>query len=229
MGKRGPRRQYDLDQILDAAMVVVLDKGIDGLTVARLAKELSAAPSALYRYAPGGKEEILVGLQERAIDALSEEMAQLAALPTPGGLAKEATALLRVLRVFTAYLRQRDAAPERHRLIDAFLSAPDPVLSEPHALAINQRLGAVLAVGTETLDDAVAVGALTAGDSLQRAHVLWAGMHGLDHFYKRDRIQPESLRVSTLQRVFCEVTLLGMGAPKLSLAGALDALYQPHP
>jgi AcrR family transcriptional regulator len=228
MGKRGPRRQYDLDQILDAAMVVVLANGIDGLTVARLAQELSAAPSALYRYAPGGKEEILVGLQERAIDALSAEMAHMAALSTPEDLSEEATALLRVLRVFTAYLRQRAAAPERHRLIDAFLSAPDPVLSETQALAINQRLAAVLAVGTQTLDDAVAEGALSPGDSLQRAHVLWAGMHGLDHFYKRDRIQPPSLQVQTLQRVFCEVTLRGMGAQD-ALNAALNALYQPQP
>ena len=74
------------------------------------------------------------------------------------------------------------------------------------------------------LEDAAAHGALSAGDAMVRTHLLWATLHGLDHFRKRDRIQPEALKTQALEIAAYRVTLRGWGAPESDLECALQLL-----
>ena len=75
------------DHILDHAASIVLEDGLDALTMERLAQALGVATSALYRTF-SGRAALLAGLQVRAIAALAAEVdAALAASPrggTPG-------------------------------------------------------------------------------------------------------------------------------------------------
>ncbi|MFT7579966.1 MAG: AcrR family transcriptional regulator, partial [Myxococcota bacterium] len=61
MDRRAQRRETRKQEMLDAAMGIVLDEGIEALTIARIAARLDAAVGALYRYFPG-KEALIVGL-----------------------------------------------------------------------------------------------------------------------------------------------------------------------
>jgi hypothetical protein len=47
--------------------------------------------------------------------------------------------------------------------------------------------------------------------------VLWAALHGLDHFRKRDRIQPVELRVAALELELYRGLLLGWGADRTAV------------
>lgn len=62
---RGPRAQLSADAIVQAAIAMADAQGLEGLTMAALAKKLHAAPMALYRHVPG-KTELIELMSERA-------------------------------------------------------------------------------------------------------------------------------------------------------------------
>ena len=218
-------------------MAIVVDEGLDSLTVAGIAKRLDAAVGSLYRYFPG-KDALIVGLQERAIRDFHEFLdARLDA--TRSALAEDAKTpmghILTVLVAFSAYLDDCAADPSRHRLLDAFLSSPSPVLPDEHARAVDQVLEPLLAAISSPIDDAVAAGVLAPGNSRVRTYVAWAAVHGLDHLRKRDRILALELRVPHLFDETFTALLHGWGAPSEVVMAAiarratidLDALTRP--
>jgi AcrR family transcriptional regulator len=222
VGKRGPQRQLSDDAICAAALELISVDGLAALSMGSLARQLGASASGLYRYF-ASKEDILVALQERAIRHYATHLnaAIEAASIRSATLPPDAAALANVIVAFGQYLRHAHESPAEHRMIDAFLSAPQPILSDTGARAVAEVLSSVEAMCARTLDAAVAAGALSAADSRRRTHLLWAALHGLDHFRKRDRIQPETLRVGQLQRDLFSAMLAGFGAPDIALDLAL--------
>ncbi|MFT7583016.1 MAG: AcrR family transcriptional regulator [Myxococcota bacterium] len=222
MGKRGPRRQLSDDAICVAALDIISVDGLGALSMGSLARQLGASASGLYRYFDS-KEALLVALQERAIrrysDSLQAELSRT--VPSRAELPLKAAALATVVVAFGRFLRHAGESPAEHRMIDAFLSSPTPTLSDTAALAVAEALHSVEALCAAALDAAVAAGALTPGDSRRRTLLLWAALHGLDHFRKRDRIQPEGLRVGQLERDLFAAMLAGFGAGKDPLQQAL--------
>ena len=73
------RRQKKLDELLDAALELVAEEGLDGLTVSALAKRMEWTKGAMYRYFRG-KHELVSALNRRVIDAWTEEVEAVVAL-----------------------------------------------------------------------------------------------------------------------------------------------------
>ncbi len=181
-------------------MDIVTTEGAAALTIARLASRMDASVGGLYRYFPS-KETILIALQERAITSFAEV---LAAAASEAGDSVE-----RLRAVFRAYLGHATTHPEEHRLIVEFLSLARPILSDEEARRVNTSIRALTDTCTTWLDEAVAEGRLQPGDSTQRVHIAWALVHGLDHFRRRDRIQPASLKTSALLEAAFDALLRG--------------------
>lgn len=66
--QRGPRREYSLDQVLDAALAIADADGIDAVTMPAVAASLGLTAMSLYRYV-GSKDTLVLLLQERATGA----------------------------------------------------------------------------------------------------------------------------------------------------------------
>jgi AcrR family transcriptional regulator len=224
MVRRGPRPRFGLSQIQEIAKAIILEVGLDGLTMNLLAKRLGTSPSSLYRYYPS-KEAILVALQVEAIGEIEDELlSRLAAFDREQSASPDVRtdALKRCLLAFDVYARGGEEGATREGLIDAFLSQPKPFLSVIQAQEVNRRLSRVLALCVRVLDKAVDAGALEAGDNEQRSHLLWASLHGLGQFKKRDRIQPEKLRAQALKRALYRSVFQGFGASKGDLQKVLE-------
>ncbi len=182
-------------------MELIETEGLEAVTIAALARRIDASVGGMYRYYPS-KEAIFVALQHRAIAGFGDYLE---------GVLQEAGAdpLERIRVAFGAWHRHAERAPSTHRLLDSFMSAPGPYLSEEDAKAVNASLAPVLERLAELFAEAVEAGALRPGDAQQRTHVVWAAMHGLDHFRKRDRLSPEALQVPALRDALFEATLAG--------------------
>jgi AcrR family transcriptional regulator len=222
MGRRDERREERRNLLLDSAMEILAEGGVEALTIPRLAQRMDASVGGLYRYFPS-KEAIFVALQERAIDAFAT--LQEDAIARADRRAAEATpaiqSLARVIAAFHALLDLATEAPTQHALVDAFLSAPSPTLSDAQARDIEAYLTPVLTRCAAQLETASASGALSVADGMVRTHLLWAALHGLSHFRKRDRIQPDTLRVSALAPALLEGLLVGWGASHTEVQSAL--------
>lgn len=219
--KRKVRHDKKRQKLLDEAMALVVADGIEGLTIARLANRIGGSVGALYRYFES-KEELVFGLQEMAIlDFRGYLEARVEEHHAPAGTAPRVALLARLMVVVTAYVDHAAVSREMHRLVDHFLSTPEAVLSDTDAKAITERvIGPILELVSGLIDRAVAEGALAPGDAHQRTHLAWACMHGLDHFRKRDRINPTHLQLKSLLPVAVRTLLSGWGANAADLDAA---------
>lgn len=222
---RQRRRTSRRHQLLDAAWALAGAEGLEAVTMARLAASIDASVGGLYRYFPS-KEAIFVALQEQAIASFAGAQRDALERLKPRLLTADprAAALARVITATVVYLLEADASPVRHRLIDTFLSAQTPLLDDAQARQVDDALQPLLGRCAELLTEATtsATPALAAGDAMTRTHVLWASLHGLDHFRKRDRIQPPDLQVDMLTQETLRALLTGWGAEPHHVEEALD-------
>jgi AcrR family transcriptional regulator len=63
---RGPRQSLTADQVVEAAIQLADEQGLDAVTVRSVAQAVGASPMSVYTYVPGGKSELL----ELMIDAV---------------------------------------------------------------------------------------------------------------------------------------------------------------
>jgi AcrR family transcriptional regulator len=206
------------DHILDHAASIVLEDGLDALTMERLAQALGVATSALYRTF-SGRAALLAGLQVRAIAALAAEVdAALTAAPRGG------TPAVRALGRVLAALRPFAFAPERGAawlpLVDASLSAPEATLDDAALAEVEAVLAPLLTRVTEAIEAAAQAGALAPGDAAVRTRVAWATLHGLHHLRRRDRVEPPARRSAVVVAAALDGLFLGWGAKPRAWAAA---------
>lgn len=220
--KRKKKHVARREEMLDVAMALLVEDGVDALTMPRLAKRLDAGVGALYRYFPG-KQELMVALQKRALVGFGAFVRTFVddALVGASASSSEVAAVARVVAAARAYRAHAEAQPVAHLLMDAMMSDPRPLLTLDEAADVNETLAPVLEGVGRLLEDAVAGGVLSPGDTARRVHVLWAGVHGLDHFAKRDRMQPEALKSAHLLAEMLRALLVGWGADPARVEAAL--------
>lgn len=224
-GRRAARREAKREEVLEAAIGLVREDGLGGLTAVRLATALGCAPGAIYRYFDG-LPGVLVALQEQAITQLAREIGEATAASRAAEAKRPSrdprrAALRHLLVALRPVVDGATREPTRHRLIDELLSRPEEVLATEQLRAVNAVLAPLLEQVAGLFEEAVTAGALTAGDADVRTRLVWAATHGLDHFRKRDRGEPTRLRVDRLRPELLRTLLVGWGAPVELLKGLL--------
>jgi len=213
-------------QTLEAAMRIVLEEGPDQLTIVRLAKEIGASVGGLYRYFPS-KEALIFELQKQSIaefDAFqSDTIAKVEAAAE--GADTDVAVLAQVVAAFIAYPAHRTHDEQRHGLLTAFLTTPRKVLSDEKATQIQESISPLLERCVRRMVAATEAGAM-AQKEVPPAYTLWAALHGLDDFRKRDRVQPAALQVRSLLPDMLETFLVGWGADRVKARSAVALTLQ---
>ena len=178
------------------------------MTIAAVAARIGASVGGMYRYFPH-KQAIFLALQQRSIEALDRFLAdRLASV-------RDRPALDGLRAAFDTWPEFRQAAPTHHRLLDEFLSMPGRALDDASAWAVHERLEVILGRIAEVVRRGVEEGALAPGDAAGRTYQMWAALHGLGHFAKRDHLQPRALRVETLHEQLFATFVGAWAQPKL--------------
>lgn len=225
--KRALAHETRRQELLDAARALVAEGGLTGLTVHALARKLGVAVGGLYRYVPG-KSGLLVLLQEEALASLAAEVAAAVDASRLGAAHRQeacprAAALGHLLAALGPILAGPHLDPVRHRLLDELLSSPEALLEGDDLERVNGALRPLLGRFEALLHEAALAGALAPGAADERTRLLWAGVHGLSHFRKRDRAEPARLRVDRLAPALLRTLLVGFGADPAVVDAALRA------
>lgn len=226
--RRQKRRDEKREQILETAFFLIERNGVEALTMPRLASRLKCAVGALY-LTFSSKSALLVALQEQAIAALSSEVAEAVEASKDhfgkhdSGGTRARAALAHLAAAVDTVVRLPQRSPARHRLVDELLSTHETVLSQEELEAVNAALAGLMEQVTTLLRDAQEAGALAPGDNDVRARLLWAAIHGLGHFRKRDRGEPIELRTPRLVEAMMETLLRGWGASEEALVFRVDS------
>ncbi|MEO3794115.1 TetR/AcrR family transcriptional regulator [Nonomuraea sp. B10E15] len=130
---RQRRRGHDPESVLSIAVSVFNERGYDGTSMEDLARALGVTKSAIYHHVPG-KEQLLGRALDRALDGLSEMVADERAASGPAierlewVVRQSVRILVDRLPYVTLLLRVRgnsrteQVALERRREFDAFIS-----------------------------------------------------------------------------------------------------------
>ena len=171
---------------------------------------MGGSVGGLYRYYPS-KEAIYAALQLRALDAFDTHLHAR----VPGELSHHhrREALGRVIQYAESWSTFRREEPHLFTVLDQFLSSPHHALDTEGRALVDDRLAPILGRMGTLLDTAVQQGALKPGCSRERTQLLWAAMHGIEHFRKRLG-EGNAEDIGGLRRAMLSTLLNGWGATR---------------
>lgn len=215
---RQRRRRDNLQRLLDTAMAIIVDSGFGGLSMARLADAADYTPGALYRYFRN-KDAIVSALVTQVI---SDAGATLALRAAPDEAAPPSAHLRHLIGLATDWLKLSQDQPHRFALVSMMLASPQLVLEHPDdvrpAFAAVQR---VLAPVVGALSAAETSGAVSSGNAVDRAILLFAGAQGVLQLGKTAAHAPALIDVPRLYEAMVASLLAGWGAPADTLQDAI--------
>lgn len=149
---------------VDAAMGLFAEHGYRGVTLRSLARELGVSPMTPYRYFEN-KEELFAMVRTEAFRRFAD-----AQRDASSGIEDPEDALRMLGRAYVSFALDE---PDAYHIMFELLQAPAGTYPE---LEVEQgRAFSYLHAAIETLIEA----GLMEGNALQRAHFLWAQVHGL--------------------------------------------------
>jgi AcrR family transcriptional regulator len=224
-GKRAERRAFRREEILQTALVLVAEGGLDAVTTTELARRTGAALGALYRFFPS-KAAVIAALQRQALHDLHADLVQATTTASnhaaPQGPRVQALAAL--VAIADVVFGEPRAHPPRFRLIDEALSRAEVVHDAVDAAALEASLQPLLALAHERVVVFAAVDEKVRRDELERfSFALWAALHGVTHFIKRDRLVSANHASARVATTTVRLLLRGLGATNDEISAAWAA------
>lgn len=222
---RAERRALRTEEILTTAQQLIEEGGLAALTTTELARRNGAALGALYRFFPN-KQAVIAALQAQAMAQLKDELTaardRARALP----LSSPAKLWAPIIALADVWFAEAARHPARFRLIDEILSSPQIVYADADARRLEEGAQALLGLVRSCVDDVV-VGGFGGGTSAavrRFPFALWAALHGVSHFTKRDRIVEADHRAASVAASLLVLLLKGLGAADDDLSAAFAAV-----
>jgi len=180
-GRRQRNRLARRDQYLRAAMRIVSDDGVERLTMQRMADDLDCAVGTIYTYFES-KDALLSELQRLALDRISESYRVLRERVDPQ-LDERATdeveaALARVILGLRFWVSTAEVYPDESNLFRS-LTTRRTKMSPDEAVRMLPSAWQLFALGSEVVQDAQDVGALSPGRAGERMVTAAAALGGV--------------------------------------------------
>lgn len=206
--RRERKRMLKTRLILDTALQLVVEGGIDALTIHAIARQLDWAVGATYRYFPS-KDALFTALQCRVISEYRQDLFHLLERYEE----TQADPLGCLVLTACHYDHYLSRHPGHLRLISLALSDSKQHLPDELGLKVIVETYPVLERLGADFERAIRLGVLSAANASDRTFVYWTAVHGVLNMKKIERFQPEQfdnkrLFINTLISLFT-----GWGAP----------------
>jgi AcrR family transcriptional regulator len=169
--RRQRRHRETRQEIVAAASRIVIESGVEHLTVREIARRTDFTPSALYRYFEGGRPEILLAIVSSNLEVLEGHLARVS---------EDLPPTERIVAMGDAYLRFTHEHPREAGLLFDSVTAIEPEDMAKPAETFLAPTG-VYRLLESALRDGIADGTFRIGedDLVFVMHGTWALVHGL--------------------------------------------------
>lgn len=220
-------RQKDIkaEALVDTAMAIIAKEGLEGLTLARVAKELGLVTTAIYRYF-ASKDALLAALHRRAIHTVHERFrSELQRWDERSKrMSDDTRALAKIVATARFYVSLPEKMPEAFRLFALMLADPRPLVDDESAIASIPVVAGFIGDASSLFVEAERVKAIEPGMQLARTAMFWATLHGLTQLAKLRRLAPESPTPLAVADQATLTLLRGMGATDVGIRRAIRAV-----
>lgn len=158
------------EQILSAARSLLFSRGLEGISVNRIAKLAELGPATLYTYFRG-RDEIIVNLTVEGLNLLKARVSEAIgkAGPFPDGLKK----------IAAAYLEFSSKQSDYFSVINYFISSPNQVLPAKLKEKVDRRGEEILSLIGELVEKGAGSGEFKKVDPIKFSLMYWGGLHGM--------------------------------------------------
>jgi AcrR family transcriptional regulator len=206
------------------AFDLVIEGGLEALTIHRLARELDYTPGALYRYFPS-KGAVLAELQRHSLEvihiSLKDHLAQEMTRPDVQEMTEKEQSLFQILAITIHYGGFLKTLPHHIKMITHLFGDPRTLMSDDDLARSAPAFTDLLSEVDGYIETAVKAKAIKGGVARQRALMLWSTVQGLLLLEKHTRIQTLSADIQYLCRELVFSLLLGWGASRVAVTEAL--------
>lgn len=216
---RQRRRAKRIRSIKDQALNLVVEDGVEGFSVNKLAGRVDLTPGALYRYFDG-RDEILASIQQEVLEGFDRYL---------GAVAEEfaeESSLSQFVVICRGYMALERLQTERFKLIAHLVAFPEPIFDDEVMGPVLELVLRMLGRVSVALEGAVEAGQLNDGDSLRRAVVAWSSVQAIVERRKLARLMPETFSPESLADELLETLIVGWGASREDASAALSAPAQ---
>lgn len=220
-GRRARTRLRRHRTYLRSALSIVVDEGLEALTMARLADEADAAVGTVYTYFPS-KAALVAEVQREAIETLGRSylLGRAKLDERLGGVDDDEAALTRLAGFVRFWIAAFDAFPQEARL-NAMLLAQPTGMELADAARVAPAALRLLDEAADCYDAAVVAGALSPADSTERVVTLAAAVTGVVQLDTLAPLDPDLFDGARLAAALADDLLVAWGAPRRTLDAAL--------
>lgn len=213
---RARRRDANHEKILEAAMAMVADGGLEALSMNRLAAAVDYTPGALYRYF-ASKDALLSRLVARILEDIRADLDRaVAALPA------QSSPLARVFALVDGYRAYARREPHRFGLLGSTMAAPRVLLPAARdAEPVVKVMIAAMQPLADALAAAAAAGLIGPGEVAERTVCIFALLQGVLMLHKQARYAPGILDLERLATRGTRTLLVGWGARPRAVDAAI--------
>ena len=193
---------------------IATEEGLDALTMQRLAAEVDAAIGTVYTYFPS-KGALLAEVQREAIDRLLGSYLLLR--PDVEARVADADPTLAAVAHLVAFARfwieSMDTFPQEQHLLQQLMSDTRRAVPDDELSRVLPAILRLLDLARDRFELAAGIGALHAGDAMDRTLTFAAALSGLLQLDKLNRWDNDLLDGGRLARNLVDDLLLAWGAP----------------
>lgn len=221
------RRAARVEELLDRAMDIVEEGGLEALTLHRLAEALGLVKTAVYRYFPS-KDALTAALQRKAIREVHEHFVERrgAARAAWGSPPARVAALAELLLASRLYASLPETHPRAWLFLAILLGDPRRLIPDEDARATVPILAAFLEDVAASFEAARASGALAPGPARPRMMTFWAVVHGALCLEKARRVDMSLPAAERIAEHGAKTLLGGWGAEPSMLDAAWELVGQ---
>ena len=204
-------RQRKMAEIRETALQIILELGIEQLSMHEVARRRGVTVGALYRYYDS-KQDLVVQLELECLDSLQSLLSK-SAPPMHAGGASLSLAEKSLFQIVDSYRDALTKQPAYGRLISGILATPMPVVKPTDRSNAVKKMFDVLSIPCDCIEWLKREGIFCAGDSMARALTLWVTVHGLLHLRKMEPISGGKIDVDELLKQAVVDAVFGWAKP----------------
>ncbi len=195
--RRTRKRLEKTKLILSTAQTILLNEGLEAVTVHRIARELDLTVGALYRYFPS-KQAMLTGLGEDIVQGFTSALTELTELYVAENPNDDLQDITEVFVVGYGFLDMAEKSPARYRMVDLMLVDPRTMVRKEDRMTVLQTLFELLARVESRLEQAAQAKTISQGPFRERTIALWSSLLGISSMQKMRRLYPEQVPADNL-------------------------------